>query len=288
MTLINRELPESRSFSIAVVFRACPRCNYVVNPLELPNPQISCPKCNTQGETWCIFPNVSGIKLLKMVDYFYAGAYNRVKNLQDELVDDLRDKVGQTYTSQSAIDTAREIQNFYQKSGGGRAEYDRMLEIIQERLCLQSTEEAQRVFATLFGYSDTFEEHKAVVILTCTLLEKLFHDLLILIHVRNGTDWSKADKDVNKKQGFGELSKDFRRATSVSLENAIGECPISDFFSDWEKVRKARNSFVHESPYAIGVQITEKAFDLTKNAFSVFAYLQNRFCVRQIGTCGGV
>ena len=85
-----------------------------------------------------------------MIAYFYSGASNRVENLQGALVKELRNKVGRTYDSLLLIDTARQIQNFYQESGGGQAEYDQILEIIQKRLCLHSREEAQRVFIALF------------------------------------------------------------------------------------------------------------------------------------------
>jgi len=214
-----------------------------------------------------------------MVGYFYTKACDRIEDLQAELVDVLREKIGQTYDPQFAIETARKIQNFYQKHGGKQSEYDKMLEIIRECLSLQSSEEAERVFVPLFGYSDTFEEHKVVVILTCTLLEKLFDDLLVLIHTCKGMNWSRAEKKVRRLRGFDKRCRAFEKATNLSLEKAIGQCSIPGFLPDWVDVRKARNTFVHGSPYAIGVSTAEKAFNLAKNAFSLFAYLQNRFCV---------
>jgi len=280
MTLTNRELAKNLSFTVAAVFLACPQCNYVAKSNELTNPQVPCPKCGTMGVTRRIFPDLSSLKLLEMVGYFYVKACDRIGDLQAELVDVLREKIGQTYDPQFAIETAREIQNFYQKHGEKQSEYDKMLEIIQECLSLQSSEEAERVFVPLFGYSDTFEEHKVVVILTCTLLEKLFDDLLVLIHTCKGMNWSRAEKKVRQLQNFNKRCSAFEKATNLSLEKAIGQCSIPPgFLPDWSDVRKARNTFVHGSPYIIGVSTAEKAFNLTKNAFSLFAYLQNRFCV---------
>jgi hypothetical protein len=218
-----------------------------------------------------------------MVAYFYAKAYDRVENLQDKLVNDLYDKVGQIYEPEFAIKTVSEIQNLYKKSGKGQAEYDQMLEIIRKHLCLQSIEEVKSVFVTLFRYSDTFEEHKVVVILTCTLLERLFSNLLTLILTCKGMTRTEAIKKIRKLGDFKKRCKEFKDATGISLEETIGKCSIPNFFSDWQEVRKARNNFVHGTPYAIGVTTSEKAFNLAKNAFSVFAYLQNRFCVMQTG-----
>lgn len=281
MTLTNRELASNPTFPIAATLLACPRCNYISNSEELTDPQIPCPKCNTQGVTRHIFPDVSGIELLEMIAYFYAGACNGVENLQTELVNDLWDKVGRTYDALLLIDTAREVQSFYQKSGRGKDDYSEMLEIIRKHLCLTSGEDAQRVFATLFRYSETFEEHKVVTILTCTLLEKLFDDLLVLLYTSEGMDHLKAERKVGRLRGFDERSKTFQSSTGLSLKDAIGQYSIPNFFSDWGEVRDRRNKFLHGNPFSIGVPTTEKAFNLAQNAFSLFAHLQNLFCVRR-------
>lgn len=215
-----------------------------------------------------------------MVGYFYVKAYDRIEDKKAELVDVLRKKIGQTYEPQFVINTAREIQNFYQKHGEKQSDYDKILKIIQECLSLQSSEEAEKVFVPLFGYSDTFEEHKVVVILTCTLLEKLFDDLLVLIYTRKGMSWSRAEKKVRQLRRFDKRCSAFEKATNLSFEKAISQCSmLPGFFPDWSDVRNARNTFIHGSPYTIKVSTAEKAFNLAKNAFSLFAYLQNRFCV---------
>ena len=221
-----------------------------------------------------------------MIAYFYAGACNRAENLQSVIINQIRGNVGQIYDPPLLIETAREIQDFYyqkctQKLGGEQATYDRMLEIIRRRLCLQSSEDAQRAYATLFGYSEACEEHKVVVILACTLLEKLFDDLLVLLYTSKGVGHAEAEEKVSRLRGFDERCRRFKKYAGLSLEDAIGQCSIPVFFSNWEEVRDKRNKFVHGNPFAIGVDWTEKAFNLAKNAFSVFAWLQNRFCLRQ-------
>jgi len=216
-----------------------------------------------------------------MVGYFYVKACDRIEDKKAELVDVLREKIDQTYEPQLVIKTAREIQNFYQKYGGKQSEYDKILKIIQERLSLQSGEEAEKVFVPLFGYSNTFEEHKVVVILTCTLLEKLFGDLLVLIYTRKGKNWSEAEKKVQRLDNFPKRCDSFKEETNLSLEKASNQYSmLHGFFQNWLDIRKARNTFVHGSPYIIKISTAEKAFNLAKNAFSFFAYLQNRFCIQ--------
>jgi len=281
MTLTNRELAKNLSFTLAAAFLACPQCNYLTKSKELTNPQAPCPKCGITGVTRHIFPDLSSLKLLEMVGYFYVKACDRIEDKKAELVDVLREKIDQTYEPQLVIKTAREIQNFYQKYGGKQSEYDKILKIIQERLSLQSGEEAEKVFVPLFGYSNTFEEHKVVVILTCTLLEKLFGDLLVLIYTRKGMNWSEAEKKVQRLDNFPKRCDSFKEETNLSLEKASNQdSMLHGFFQNWLDIRKARNTFVHGSPYIIKISTAEKAFNLAKNAFSFFAYLQNRFCIQ--------
>ena len=280
MTLTNRESAKKLSFTIAATFLSCPRCNYVAKSKELTNPQIPCPKCGITGITRYIFPDSSSLKLLEMIGYFYVKACDRIEDKKAKLVNVLREKTGQTYEPQFITETIRKIQNFYQKHGEKQSGYDEILKIIQECLLLQSSEEADKVFVPLFGYSDTFEEHKVVVILTCTLLEKLFYDLLVLIYTRKGMSWSEAEKKVQRLDNFPRRCSSFKEETNLSLEEASNQySTLHRFFQDWSNVRKARNTFVHGSPYIIKVSTAEKAFNLAKNAFSLFAYLQNRFCV---------
>jgi len=278
MTLTNFELADNPSFPAAWAFLECPQCHYVSKSYELDNPQVPCPKCNTIGMARRIFPSLSALNLLKMVAYFYTKACDRVENLQFELVNNIRDKLNRTYDPQFAINIAREIQSLYKKLGVEQAEYEQMIEIIRDRLSLESKEEAAKVFVPLISYSNTFEEHKATVILTCTLIEKLFDDLLIRIIISKGIEWSKAERKVSRLRGFDKLFEAFEKTTSLSLKEAIGQCSIPNYFADWEEVRTARNHFIHNSPYAISATTAEKAFNLAKNASSLFAYLQNRFC----------
>jgi hypothetical protein len=270
---------------------ACPHCNYVSALDELDNPHVPCPQCNNQGAR-LLFPDLPSLELREMVEYFYERARCRVDNRKSKLVNDIRGEVGRTYDPLLLIHTAREIQDFYcqkytQKLGGEQATHDRMLEIIRGRLSLDSSDQAESAYPLIFEYSESSEEHKVVVILTCTLLENLLADLLVLILICKGATRSEAVKTVRDKlRGFDKRCKEFKHATNHSLEGVITQGPTDDFYSVWKDVRDTRNKFVHENPYAIGIAISEKAFNLAKNAFSRFAYLQNRFCVLRVPASG--
>lgn len=262
----------------------CPKCNYVSSSLSA-NHHLPCPNCNITGYRH-IFPDRSAMKLLKMIAYFHDNASQRVDNLQGDLVNKLRVEVGREYDTKLVTNTAKEIQRIYPKRGASPGAcdtaYAQMLIILQQRLSLQSDEEASRVLAPLVTYSDTLEEHKAVVILTCALLEKLFDDLLVLILSCKRIDWQRAVKKT-ENLNFPRRCEVFKREMGLTLETALAQCPVPSFLSEWREVIRKRNNFIHDTPYAIDIKIAKKAFKLAENAFSVFADLQNRFCVQTQG-----
>ncbi|HUU49403.1 MAG TPA: hypothetical protein VMW81_00385 [Nitrospinota bacterium] len=274
----NRELANSGSFPTCLTYTECPKCRYLSNSPDLDCPDIPCPKCSVSGLTRLIFPSLSALELLEMIGYFYSKACDRIDNLEEELVKTLQEQLGEKYDSDLAIKTAREIQNLYNKYDDKELEYNKMLEMIKERLSLQTIEEAQKAFVPLFKYDDSFEEHKVIVILTCTLLEKMFDDLLIKINISKGVDWSEAEKKVSQLRNFNKRCKAFEKITGNSLKNAIGQTSMTTFYKDWKDIRDKRNEFIHRRPFAIGKSTAEKAFNLAKNACSLFACLQNHFC----------
>jgi len=279
MALTNQQLAKKLSMSSMTTILSCPKCNYVTKSMELSNTQIPCPNCGIAGISRNIFPHLSSLKLLKMIGYFYVKACNRTEDKETELVNFLREKTGQTYTPRFVTDTIRKIQNFNQKNGKKQSADDEILKIIQDCLLLRSREEANEVFVPLYGYNDTFEEHKVIVMLTCTLLEKLFYDLLIIIYTNKGMSMTDIVKKLEYRN-FQYRHNAFKEVTNTSLKKAIKQYTmLHRFYQDWECVRNARNDFVHKTPYAIGVSTAEKAFNLAKNAFSLFAQLQNNFCV---------
>ena len=192
MMLTSEKLAQNVTFP-AVALCMCAQCNYVAKFSELTNVQGSCQKCG-ERITPRIFPSLSAKEFLKMIDYFYAKACDRHYDSKSQLQHVLREEIGQTYDIQLLIKTVKEIQEFYQR--GNQSEDGKMLEIVRECLSLQSQEEAGKVFIPLLTYSDSFEEHKSVVVLTCTLLENLFCDLLILIYVCKGFKKDKVEKWV--------------------------------------------------------------------------------------------
>lgn len=260
--------------SITDYFLACPKCNHVVKFGKLSGSKLHCQKCGNISKTPHIFPDFSSLKLLEMIEYFYERTCHRSNDLKTKLLDIIKKELGKKYHTNLVIKTVRKIQKIYKT--GKRSEYNEMLKIIRKELSLKSSDEALKVFGPLLSYTDTFEEHKVIVILTCTLLEVLFNNLLVLIYECKGMTLSQAEKKVYKLQGFDKMCEVFEIETGLIFKNEINKYSSHDFYKDWEFIRKKRNKFIHGIPYAINRSIATKALNLAKEASNVFAHLQNK------------
>jgi hypothetical protein len=227
-----------------------------------------------------VFPDGSAWKLLKMITYFYRAANDRADDSEDRLVKELGNLLGREFKRSVALNAAAQVRRIYGKRRNGHLDNDELVSAVREKLCLESTAEAQRAIVPLLGYSDTVEEHGAVVILTCTLLEKLLDELLVLmLQVREGDCQRQARESIDRLRGLDDRKEEFKRISKDSIKNAIGQSSIAWFWDKWCKVISTRNRFVHGAPYAIDASAAEDAFQLAKSSVSVFAFLQNLTCL---------
>ena len=217
-------------------------------------------------------------RLLEMVAYFYARACERLAGIQNELLRTLNEQVGRHFDWNSVARIVVAIHKFRgaQDMIDTEETFEQMLGTIQISLGLNSTEDARKVFPSLFGYTDTTEEHQVIVLLAAAMLEKLFKDLLS----RMITAIPLAAKhSLTKSQGHIDREQLFAERTGKSLETAIKSIGSPRFYSKWQSIRRARNEFMHGSPFAIGANAAEEAFEVAKDSFGIFAELHNNFCV---------
>lgn len=178
-----------------------------------------------------------------------------------------------------AVSTALEAQSLMRASDGSGAAYDKILNAIRLGLDVCTREDARKSYVPLLQYSDTHEEHQVVVLLTAAMLEKLFGELLKRMIVKTGKGWEQARGAVRAMRGHRDREKEFAKLAGVSLRDVVARSKGSGFHFGWAEIRKLRNKFMHGMPFVIHVSDTEKAFELAKEAFRVFAHLHNEFCV---------
>ncbi len=119
-----------------------------------------------------------------------------------------------------------------------------------------------------------------MVLLSAAMLEKLFRELVLrMVVIRTGRDWTEARKRLRRLGRHNEGEEIFRDRSRMGLKEAIGKSGFPGFYDCWEDIRELRNKFMHGMPLVIGVSHTEKAFEVAKAAFGIFAGLHNQFCV---------
>jgi len=280
--MTNLELAENRTWVIASTFMECPFCGFLSREPGLDSLSAPCPKCNRSGSSREEFPDIDCIRWLEMIGDAYVRANTRTGEKQAELVEIIRSDFKRDIEPSWVAAAAGDLRRFFRKSRRCEADYGRMLSTLQTRLSLDSREQAARVLSLLVSYSDTVTEHTNVVVLTGSLFERLFHNLLVQLLARRGMTDSEARKTVGKRRRREDSQELFWIATGTRLQKAVGEFGVPGIYEEWQSIADRRNKFLHITPRAISTEMAERAFNIAKSAFALFAFLQNKYCVAKI------
>lgn len=285
--LTNLELAANRTWIVASLFGECPFCSFVSQDTELVRLAAPCPRCGRSGSARSVFPSYSCIERLKAIADSYVRACARVSERQSALVDRISSDLKRTVEPLWVTEAALQVRKLLRGSRGARPEYERVYEALQRALSLQSQEQAARALPSVVKYSDAVTEHSYVVVSTAALFEGLLSDMLVRLLVVRGETESEARKRVRNTRRLCDLEKLFEETAGESLRQAVKPFGVRGSYECWRLIAERRNRFLHNSPGAVGIESAEKAFDLAKNAFGLFAFLHNRYCVTGCAS-GGV
>lgn len=215
-----------------------------------------------------------------MIGYFHAVANRRRDEAESRLLERLTQLRGIECTMPLAHRARHRVCGIWGKHGEGQEEYAMLLDAVKDTFSLDSVAKAEQALFPLIRHTGTVEEHGVVVMLTCTLLEKLLEELLILmLQVREGYALMAARKRIGPMWRFDERKDEFKRICKVSLACSIEGSSAPKFWHLWLRLTKVRNRFVHGDPGAINAHAAEDAFQLAENSVAVFGFLQNQTCL---------
>ncbi len=113
------------------------------------------------------------------------------------------------------------------------------------------------------------------VILTCTLFECMLQNFLKQYMGKlEINDKLILKKHRNIEEQIKILYKSF---IGKSFKESIQETELKNYYDEWKEIKKKRNLFIHGNVYAIGTETVEKSIKLSKNTFSLFAWLNNKY-----------
>jgi hypothetical protein len=111
----------------------------------------------------------------------------------------------------------------------------------------------------------------------------MFDHLLERIGTSTATAGEEYDAVVDAVEGlksFEARADYFKSLTHQSFKVAVDAAAHPTFYPSWDRVRTARNNFVHGNPFAIKAPIAVLGMQLVRDAISVFAKLQNTYAIR--------
>ena len=275
MSLTNLELAANPTWISAEVFSECRFCGFLSQDLELDRPSVPCPRCKLSGLPRFLYPDIASIRRLEMIADAFVQAYARTGERQAALAEQIRSDLRRSCDPSWVATAIRKVRKLRCKHPASAQDYAKLLATLQRRLSLDTPEQTQRVYFRLATYEETSTEHSNLVVLTTALFEGLFSELLIRLLVSRGTDYGDARVEVRRTRTFEGRRKLFERETHTPLRQAVRRFGHRGFYERWEYVRELRNRFAHQTPFAIGADALERAFNLAKDSFALFAFLHN-------------
>jgi hypothetical protein len=123
--------------------------------------------------------------------------------------------------------------------------------------------------------SDNRRENISAVILFCALVEAILETII--------DDYLELHPD-KKLQFINNDRRTIKDVLGSKLDDLLQAAPdsLKSFPQNWEELRIKRNKFLHgkSSSFGLTKDDAKKAMDYTSSAFAVFAWLNNKYCLK--------
>lgn len=281
-SISNVELAANSTWLIASTSLKCPFCGFVSPDFRLTALNMPCPRCNQSGSAREMFPSAISIRRLEIVAESYVKAYAAASEKKAELAQDVRQVLGRIPEASWMDSAIRQVQILARSSTRTDAKYERFVARLEKRLALQSRDETARIIYLLATYTETSSEHYNVVTSTASLYEQLFREFLAQLLVTRGDGHAHARKSVSKLRSWKKLKEQFENTAGIPFREAVVGFGEPHLYETWRRLAKHRNDFNHVNPWAISARTAEAAFNIAKNAFALFCFLHNAYCLAPV------
>lgn len=129
-------------------------------------------------------------------------------------------------------------------------------------------------------------ESEIVVILAETFLESILEDIIDRILAAQGATVTVREVVLDSQRAIGaRIGRLFPQLTGEEFEEAAAELGFREFPRRWRDLRKARNAFIHDSPFrgpqeTLTTEDSAIAMELLDQAYALFVLINNKFAVR--------
>jgi len=158
--------------------------------------------------------------------------------------------------------------------------YKKMLGLIEKRFNINEERRVREVLGVLLNYQTPRELDGLLVLAANTLFEAGFNSFLRVLASLIGRfscyKCRAENKELNKK-GRDILFKDL---TGITRDKYIKENNWASFWSEYSKLNKTRNKYVHGDWMSISDSDVSDALKCAGASLDFFMELNNRFCVK--------
>lgn len=274
-------------------FTKCPLCGFVE---ELGNNDAPCSNCKKPAnndsenlqELRVMWPTPTEFKYLKTSEVLWEDLRKKRAEKYNDLIKSTAEipeiKSKSVLSKAYILSIFLDIEYIYEQEKESDEIDQKILGEIKSKLGENTpriNEIANQIFIEFLStVSFKIHEINFIVVITCTFIENLFDRLLIEILNNRGTPNEIAISIVKEIKSIRTKTSLLKRLTEQKLSTVLKQSPFKTFYRAWEDIGKKRNAFIHGNPYSIKLRDAKKAHRITSNAVEVFAYLHNKFCVK--------
>lgn len=123
-------------------------------------------------------------------------------------------------------------------------------------------------------------DNELTVLLACDFLELLLGMFFRDVFAKQGRPPSWVQLTLRKNKSIDlRLRYLFKETLRLGFSSAIRGSPFEGFDQRWAMIRSTRGMLTHGDPCAVDDKIAREAYVLSRDALTLFAWLNNRYCV---------
>lgn len=275
-------------------YDCCTKCFYVYSNSELSEDMKLCTNCGAgflNFDNPSKFPSMDVIMYYDMMKYFHIHSVKRKKEQKKEAISEISNILSKQVDwgeiealieemKKNRIEKDRHTKPDYLDMNVEFDIYQTDLHLIREKF-FTNEKLLLKIYVAINEIQRTFNENKAVVLASCSMMEVLFNELNILLLLIRGTNPEHAENIIDKDRSFDRKEKRFWEETGCKFKNALDTEEFREFYQEWEWLRNIRNKFAHGDHFSIDQENAEKAYELCKKTVDVYVALQNKYVARK-------
>lgn len=259
-----------------IYYHRCPSCNFVSSDINLSCLSTPCPNCGKTGESRELFPDMSSIKIAKMINEYYE---KREEIIRTTIIKEIQKYSKETRTKKIQ-ETLKAINDIFKRKDIEQASPEAK-KVIKTELGVDDKDIDNVLFISMtYGSTD---EDKIITILSCVLFECILKEFLLSCLIFKNCPRKLAETFIfEQRYNTSDLISLFKTLIGKKFSRYVSsKSGYKGFYREWECIRDRRNLFMHGNAYSIDSVCGDKAFNFSSKVMPLFAMLNNDFFVKK-------